>query len=1056
MRLSALVSVLVVCLISLSFSQSKSDIPRVIRYSGTLKNADGSPRAGTVGVSFAIYAEELTTAPLWQEVQNVTVDETGHYSVLLGAARAEGLPDGLFATNEARWLGIRVENEPEQPRTILAAVPYALKAADAETLGGRPVSAFVLNQTAAGERTVGAQGEGTPSGSIGVGPLSINTSGSSGTQNFLAMWTDNAGTLGNSALSQSGNNVGIGNTTPTAPLQVGPDFTLSGAWPTMGYNLYYNGEWKYATNGSGSLLQQDYANNGLRIAVAPPGTAGSAATLVDGLFVAGSGNVGVGTTSPSAPLQIGPDFTLSGAWPTMGFNLYYNGGWKYATTNSGSIVQQDYANNGLSIAVAAAGTAGAAASATSALFVADTGNVGLGTTAPAQKLDVAGNIHASGNVAATGTISGSNLSATGTATFTGAPSGTGVSNGALYVNPASATAGQTLFGVAVGGVQKMLVDAGGNLSTAGALAGTSLALPATTSSTNGVITLGGTRFVHNYGSGNTFLGKAAGNFSATGTLNTAVGENALQWLSSGAMNTATGLGALLFDNTGSSNAAFGFQALNQNGAGNTNVAVGAMSLWNNAGGSSNVSVGANSMYSNQSGAQNVAVGASALSANVSGSWNTAIGHSALGATTGTSAAGRNTAVGAASLSFNTTGAENVALGMNALYGNTTGSDNIGVGSGAGSNATTGNWNIFIGNTGQAGDNSTIRIGQSGVQTQTYIAGTIHGDGSGLTGVTATLPSNVALKDAANSFTAAQTITTTATALTATGGAYGVSGTSTNGNGTGVYGNGDGQGVFGVSAGGWGVFGRSGGISFSGVAGSNTSSGYGVYGTSTGGTGVRGDSTSAAGVYGSSTNSTGVYGYGLDGVFGVGHNGVHGSGNGGANALAGYFEGNVSVTGTLTKSGGSFKIDHPLDPANKYLSHSFVESPDMKNVYDGVVVLDADGQAWVSLPEWFEALNRDFRYQLTAIGSPGPNLYIAQEVSGNRFQIAGGRPGSKVSWQVTGIRHDAWANDHRIGVEEEKMPDDRERYLYPQGFGQPGENAIGKLPIAVPKPAEPRP
>ena len=89
---------------------------------------------------------------------------------------------------------------------------------------------------------------------------------------------------------------------------------------------------------------------------------------------------------------------------------------------------------------------------------------------------------------------------------------------------------------------------------------------------------------------------------------------------------------------------------------------------------------------------------------------------------------------------------------------------------------------------------------------------------------------------------------------------------------------------------------------------------------------------------------------------------------------------MKITGNLEKAGGSFKIDHPLDPANKYLCHSFVESPDMKNVYDGIVVLDRKGKAEIELPDWFGALNKDFRYQLTAIGAPGPNLYIAEEIS----------------------------------------------------------------------------
>jgi hypothetical protein len=142
-------------------------------------------------------------------------------------------------------------------------------------------------------------------------------------------------------------------------------------------------------------------------------------------------------------------------------------------------------------------------------------------------------------------------------------------------------------------------------------------------------------------------------------------------------------------------------------------------------------------------------------------------------------------------------------------------------------------------------------------------------------------------------------------------------------------------------------------------------------------------------------------------------------NAGTSREAARFTGNVRVNGTLTKTAGSFRIDHPLDPEHKYLSHSFVESPDMMNVYNGNVTLDSEGRATVELPEYFEALNCDFRYQLTAIGAPGPNLYIAEGVQQNRFRIAGGRAYAHVSWQVTGVRQDAYANEHRIKVEEEK-------------------------------------
>ena len=124
--------------------------------------------------------------------------------------------------------------------------------------------------------------------------------------------------------------------------------------------------------------------------------------------------------------------------------------------------------------------------------------------------------------------------------------------------------------------------------------------------------------------------------------------------------------------------------------------------------------------------------------------------------------------------------------------------------------------------------------------------------------------------------------------------------------------------------------------------------------------------------------------------------------------------------SLTAQTKNFRIDHPLDPQGKYLQHVSVESPDMKTFYDGTVVLDAAGEAWIELPAYFEALNRDFRYQLTALDAPGPNLYIAEKITDNRFKIAGGSSGMEVSWQVTGIRHDAYAEQHRVPVEVDKL------------------------------------
>ena len=114
---------------------------------------------------------------------------------------------------------------------------------------------------------------------------------------------------------------------------------------------------------------------------------------------------------------------------------------------------------------------------------------------------------------------------------------------------------------------------------------------------------------------------------------------------------------------------------------------------------------------------------------------------------------------------------------------------------------------------------------------------------------------------------------------------------------------------------------------------------------------------------------------------------------------------------------------------------------MKNIYDGLVSLDNNGEAIVELPEWFGALNRDFRYLLTALGGPMPGLYIAEELANNRFKISGGMAGMKVSWQVTGIRQDAWANKNRIRVEENKSEKERGHFLHPEAFGQAEECGI---------------
>jgi hypothetical protein len=269
-------------------------------------------------------------------------------------------------------------------------------------------------------------------------------------------------------------------------------------------------------------------------------------------------------------------------------------------------------------------------------------------------------------------------------------------------------------------------------------------------------------------------------------------------------------------------------------------------------------------------------------------------------------------------------------------------------------------------------------------------------------------------------------------------------------------------------GGGGSPGDNGGTGTSGYGGASAGTsetayaGDGVYalgGTAGGGNDIGGPGVSA---YGGPANgsyadggrgvnaSGGNGGYvGGDGVYASGGNGGY-AGDGifafpgsGAEAYAGNFYGDVDVSGTLSKTGGSFKIDHPLDPANKYLYHSFVESPDMKNIYDGTLVTDGSGTAIVTMPGWFEALNTDFRYQLTVIGQFAQAI-VAAEIVNRSFIIKTSKPGVKVSWQVTGVRHDAWANAHRIPVEVDKAPRDQGHYIHPELFGHEGEPSIAEI------------
>ncbi|HVO73305.1 MAG TPA: hypothetical protein VMT35_04735 [Ignavibacteriaceae bacterium] len=272
---------------------------------------------------------------------------------------------------------------------------------------------------------------------------------------------------------------------------------------------------------------------------------------------------------------------------------------------------------------------------------------------------------------------------------------------------------------------------------------------------------------------------------------------------------------------------------------------------------------------------------------------------------------------------------------------------------------------------------------------------------------------------------------------------------------------------GIGSNGIGVWGEQHGRGY-GVYGSAVPDGTGVYGT--GGTGVYGtSSTPGAGVVGHSTGSPSNY-FGALGyhtstedyeVYGNAPNsgGYAGYFNGAVivanpqgddyplvvgsdiNGFSAEFNGTVSIFGELHVSGDKdFMIDHPLDPANKYLLHSCIESPDRMNVYNGNITTDAGGSATVELPGYFEALNIDYRYQLTVIGQFAQAI-VESEIQNNHFIIKTDKPNVKVSWQVTGIRNDEYAKQHPFIAERIKEEKNKGKYLMPELFKQPVEKRI---------------
>ncbi len=785
---------LLCCIASFSSSQTTAAavVPPLVKFSGALSDLNGKPVTGVIGVTFYLYKEAQGGAPVWMETQNVHADHLGNYSAMLGSTTSMGLPTELFASGEARWLGVQAQGQAEQPRVLLISVPYALKAADAETIGGLPPSAFMRAAPAAPGATI--IDLTTP----GTAPPAATVTGS-GVANHVPVWTSSS-VLADSVIYQSGSGstakIGIGSTTPAATLDVTGGATIRGL-----LNLP-NAATATAAAGADSrpfgLVASTFNS--------------STSTAANQVFHWQAEPTGNNTATPSATLNL------------------------------------------------------------------------LFATAPAAVAETGLKINGKGVITF---ASGQTFPGTGKGTITGVTAGTDLIGGG--------STGNVTLSV---DTTKVPLLGGSNNFTAPQDFKASVGIAATPSATGYTpLTVGG---ASSFG---TWLALA----------NSSAGGHTWNIISAGSGN-AEGAGNLgITDLTGKSTIWL---------EGNTNTA--------------------NLTATGTVGAAALVVTSTAGAAIIDAD---GFGKNAGGPTPGLRFGGGGSGEGIAS---------------NRVVG-----------------ATQFGLDFYTNFTRRM---SVLQNGQVAIGTATPGAGLgVVSNVAGTTGIYA---------QAANA----------------------ASGSQQDG-GTGLE-----------------AFGGSGDLSSSGDFGGGTGiTADGGLGVSFGGPG---------GVFTGSANVADDAFQGGDGIVAI----VGSSGTGDFAPSAGYFQGQITVTAGVNDSVGVLQMDHPLDPANKLLQHAAVESPDMKNIYDGNIVTDTAGEAVVELPDYFEALNRDFRYQLTVLGQFAQAI-VATKIANNRFTVHTDKPNVEVSWQVTGIRKDAWANAHRVNVEPAKTALYQGHYIHPELYGAPEEASM---------------
>jgi hypothetical protein len=750
-------------------------VPQLVQFTGTLKDSAARSLSGVASVTFAIYAEQDGSVALWSETQNVLADANGHYAVLLGAASANGVPATLFGTGEPRWLGVTIARQPEMPRVLLASVPYALKAQDAETLGGLPASSFATTQQLAAvvahnasPTTIIAAGTNatsnpnTVSASSGADSASQSVTQAAvtgtGTANYLPLWTSGSNLSVSKIFQANGGFVGINTNTPLLQLDVNGNSIFRGSFQ-----------------------------------MAPQGTA-----------TAGAGQ-------PSHSFQ-----------------------WQGSVFNSSTHAAQNEAFGFRTVPA--------------------TNN----TSNPTTKLD-------------------------------------------LFYGPGGGTLNDTGLSINNAGVisfvpSQILSGSSANLSGP-------ISFPGSDGENEALLMVGNSPFLSSIGSSdNIQLGPGTGNAAMTGQYDIAIGQSSMSAVTTGGQNVAIGTSSLRFLTTANFSTAVGDTSLERVTTGNQNTAVGAIT-------GNNITTGSNDTV--------IGVDANVMPGTISNS----------------------TAIGADSCA---TEAYAVVLGSASC--DPTGYSSV---------------NTFVG-VGTSHPRSTLDIVNA-------------------TGSTLANPDPI--------------LTLTSVNLPAAAGSVAIDFNTYDPGTTGTY----------VPT--WRL---------QAINGGNFSAELDFF-----------------------VKKPGAIGNPLTTALQLDPTGdLH-------------VIGNLYVDGQISKGSGTFKIDDPIDPANKYLSHSFVESPDMMNIYNGNITTDASGVATVEMPAWFEALNQDFRYQLTTIGQRS-DAWIDTEIASNKFTIRTDKPNVKVSWQVTGVRHDAYAVAHRTAVEEAKPVSEQGHYLHPELFGASDDQRVAHVFGPAPK------